>query len=380
MKYFNLFFLLTIALLILLLSCEKNELNTALKKADIVFDKIYDDINSVPQRIVRNSNDEFFLYGWEYIIKVDENGNKLWAIKQNNKDLCPTKDGGCIIAYSNYLTKINSEGNIEWEKSGANYELSKVIIGDNDEIYGVGDFKISYNYVRKPKFYKYTKDGDYLSSRLLINANDNINYQTMCMTKLKNNRLVIGTFNNISNERENCDYNIIEFAIDEGSTIIERHYGGYKNDYIRNIFETQDGGLILVGYSESKDGDVKSYRDELSLDGANGWIVKLDANREITWEKMLGGTGSTFFYKTIYLNNNYLVGFETEATDVDFKGVERPKSGFIIFDEVGNILDLKYIGAWSVDCEFNSKGELLLLSSNGDDYYNIYKPRLVKIK
>ena len=195
MKYLNLFFYLTIiALLTLLLSCEENELSTKLKKADIVFDKTYDDVNARPQRIVRNSNDEFFLYYWEYIIKVDENGNKLWAIKRNNKSLCPTKDGGCIIAYSNYLAKINSEGNIEWEKSGANYELSEVIIGDNDEIYGVGDFEIS-SHVRKPKFYKYTKDGDYLSSRLLINVNG---CQTLCMTKLKNNRLVIGTYNNIS--------------------------------------------------------------------------------------------------------------------------------------------------------------------------------------
>ena len=96
--------------------------------------------------------------------------------------------------------------------------------------------------------------------------------------------------------------------------------------------------------------------------------------------KIAWGTGWTYFYKTIYLNNNYFVGFQTGATDVDFKGVEKPKSGFITFDEVGNILDSKYIGAEIVNCEFNSKGELLLLSSSVDEYYEIYKPRLVKMK
>ena len=200
------------------------------------------------------------------------------------------------------------------------------------------------------------------------------------MVMLRNNKFVIGTMKNSSIERENYDFNIIEFDVD-ASTISEKHYGGYKNENLMSISETPDDGLILTGCSQSKDGDIKSYRNELSLDGTNGWVVKLGKNRVIEWEKIMGGTSSsTYFYKAVYLNNKYLVGFNTEATDVDFKGVERPKSGYIILNEAGNILDVKYIGAWSVDCEFSSKGELQILSSHGDQYYNIYNPRLIKIK
>lgn len=402
MKQFKFTSLLMFA--VLFFSCEKDKINSekggndksGLIKAEIVFDKTYD-INSLMNKVVENNNNDLFMYseGDGYIMKVDRNGNEIWTKeKENPRDLAPTKDGGCIIIttekkskwssdliYS--MIKIGSDGSFEWKKSGPDYELSKIVVGDNDEIYGIGDneFQVSEFFKnRRPKFFKYTYDGEYLSSQWLIETKERLSYQTMCMLRLKNNKFVIGTFNSLSAERSDYNYNIIEFDID-GKNINERHYGGYKEDYIMNISETPDEGLILVGYSHSKDGDIKSYRDELSLEIGNAWVVKLDKNRNIEWEKLMGGTdGSVFFHNATYHNQQYLVGFEANVTDVDFKSKERYKSGLVTFDEKGNIVDIKYINVWSRYCEFSSKGELILLSDENDNYYNTYKPRLIKIK
>lgn len=393
MKHINIASFLMIILLFA--TCERDDIESAkttLTKADIVFDKTYNDINPNSQRIIRNYDNDFFLYGWFHIIKVDENGNRKWAKELNHKDIAPTKDGGCIVITEESISqwnselkmmKLDSEGNLLWEKSGANYEISKIVVGDNDEIYGIGDnqFPISHVFnATKPQLFKYTKDGDFLSSKWLIET-DNHNFgQTICMLKLKNNKIVIGAMSKPSTESIGYDYCIIEFDLD-ANNIIEKYYGGYRDDYIMNIAETPDGGLMLMGYSNSKDGDIKSYRDVLDLNGSNGWVVKLGINREIEWEKVMGGSGgSTYFYKGIYYDNKYLVGYSTEITDIDFIGAERPKSGYISFDKSGNILNSKYIGAWSVNCEFNTNGELLILSSAGDEYYGIYNPRLIKIK
>ena len=64
----------------------------------------------------------------------------------------------------------------------------------------------------------------------------------------------------------------------------EKTYGGVGDDYCCSIHQTTDGGYILAGYTYS---DTKKN---------DGWLVKIDGNGTITWEKKYGGYIDEYMY------------------------------------------------------------------------------------
>jgi hypothetical protein len=65
----------------------------------------------------------------------------------------------------------------------------------------------------------------------------------------------------------------------------KKTYGGSGIDRASCVRQTTDGGYILAGYSVSGDGEVTGNHAN-----ADFWIVKLDANGNLIWERSLGGT------------------------------------------------------------------------------------------
>ena len=68
-------------------------------------------------------------------------------------------------------------------------------------------------------------------------------------------------------------------------------YGGSKDDRGQSLVQTQDGGFALTGYAMSDDGDGsvnKGFHDN--------WILKLDAQGTIEWEKSYGFSGHDHSY------------------------------------------------------------------------------------
>jgi hypothetical protein len=73
----------------------------------------------------------------------------------------------------------------------------------------------------------------------------------------------------------------------------QKSYGGSANETATTITPTNDGGYILAGHSQSNDGDVTGHHGTSCL--FNGycndiWIVKIDSDGNIQWQKSLGGT------------------------------------------------------------------------------------------
>jgi hypothetical protein len=73
----------------------------------------------------------------------------------------------------------------------------------------------------------------------------------------------------------------------------QRTYGGSGADVPANMGLTNDGGYILVGSTTSTNGDVKGLHPPYWQGGASdAWVLKLDLNGAIQWEKCLGGNMS----------------------------------------------------------------------------------------
>ena len=66
----------------------------------------------------------------------------------------------------------------------------------------------------------------------------------------------------------------------------QRCLGGFSNDFSYCVKNTSDGGYILVGQTQSNNGDVTGNNG-----GDDIWVVKTGATGNIQWQKCLGGTG-----------------------------------------------------------------------------------------
>jgi gliding motility-associated-like protein len=92
-----------------------------------------------------------------------------------------------------------------------------------------------------------------------------------------------------------------------------RQYGGSSVDIPFVIKITTDGGTILGGYTDSRDGDVSPQptRDFWDL-----WLLKLDNCGNIQWERSFGGTGYESARDLVQTaDGGYLVLGETNSTN-----------------------------------------------------------------
>lgn len=77
----------------------------------------------------------------------------------------------------------------------------------------------------------------------------------------------------------------------EGHMIWEENYGGSGNDFANAIKQTDDGGFIVAGVSTSDDGDVSG-----NYGGQDYWVLKLDSLGNLKWEQNYGGTQDDYAY------------------------------------------------------------------------------------
>ncbi len=96
---------------------------------------------------------------------------------------------------------------------------------------------------------------------------------------------------NISGEKtENSfgeeDIWVLKFNV-TGDILWQRTLGGNAEDKVNTAKETSDGGYILIGTSSS---DISGNKTENSRGGSDYWIIKLDAEGNISWQKTYGGS------------------------------------------------------------------------------------------
>lgn len=63
-------------------------------------------------------------------------------------------------------------------------------------------------------------------------------------------------------------------------------YGGTKNESANSVVSTTDGGYVVLGYTQSMDGDVIDKQNE-SFDY---WVTKFNTDGLLQWSKTYGGT------------------------------------------------------------------------------------------
>ena len=79
----------------------------------------------------------------------------------------------------------------------------------------------------------------------------------------------------------------------DGNVVWSKCYGGTLNDAACKVFQNDDGGFTITGWSESRNGDVQSalqlYEEpEGSWGPQKPWIFRTDAKGTLLWERVMG--------------------------------------------------------------------------------------------
>ncbi|MBK7386539.1 MAG: hypothetical protein IPI63_07370 [Methanothrix sp.] len=119
------------------------------------------------------------------------------------------------------------------------------------------------------------------------------------------------------------DYWVVKL---DGSGSIQWHkcLGGSDYDSARSVQQTNDGGYIVAGMTRSNDGDVAGGGFH---GGADIWIVKLSRNGAIQWQKCLGGSDDdTAESIRMTVDGGFIVTGTTYSHDGDVTGKHNPGS------------------------------------------------------
>lgn len=87
------------------------------------------------------------------------------------------------------------------------------------------------------------------------------------------------------NARGNLDYWVLKVDA-QGEIAWQRTLGGRYADILKTVVETPDGGYLLGGISNSPESGDKT---DSNLGEFDFWIVKLDAEGETLWQRTIGG-------------------------------------------------------------------------------------------
>lgn len=137
-----------------------------------------------------------------------------------------------------------------------------------------------------------------------------------------------------------------------GSQVWEKSFGGKEIDEAYQILKTSDDNFLLVGETRSSDVDVTDQKG-----GADVWIVKMDPEGSIIWQKTYGGTNFDVARAgSITQDGNYLITGSTRSNDVDVDMNNGLNDVWVLkINPSGKLLWQKSIGGSDIDFAFDIK-------------------------
>ncbi len=91
-------------------------------------------------------------------------------------------------------------------------------------------------------------------------------------------------YGDVSGNQGEEDFWIVKLNSD-GDLVWQKSLGGSSDDRARSVQQTSDGGYVVAGFAVSNDGDVSGNHGDRDY-----WVVKLNADGDLVWQKCLGGT------------------------------------------------------------------------------------------
>ncbi len=224
------------------------------------------------------------------VVKVDENGNKIWrktfggAQAESGWDIRETSDGGYIITgttnswgaqlFDAFLLKLDKDGNQQWRKlyGGSLYDGGYCVRQTPDGGYALLGQTLSHGQKGLFYFVRTDKDGEVLWEKNYGGPEE----EEGRYFSLTNDGGFILIGKTQSKGAGDEDFYVIK-TDENGVMEWDATYGGDKKDSGKSIEPTNDGGYIMTGSSRSFNWLVPRV-----------WVLKVNSTGVKIWEKDFG--------------------------------------------------------------------------------------------
>jgi gliding motility-associated-like protein len=283
-----------------------------------------------------------------------------------------TNDGGYIVAgtsYSNdgdvsgnhgeadaWVVKLSSIGAIEWQKSlgGSGYDGSNFIQQTNDGGYILAakslsnDWDVSGNHGSGDCWVVKLSNIGAIEWQKSLGGSGSDGGHSIQQTN-DGGYIVAGTSNSndgdVSGNHGGLDYWVVKLT-SVGAIEWQKSLGGSASEQSFSIELTNDGGYILSGFSESNDGDVSGNHGYIDY-----WVVKLSNIGTIEWQKSLGGSSAEMAFSIQQTNDGgYVVAGYSMSNDGDVSNTIGFVDSWVVkLTSIGAIEWQKSLGGLSVE-------------------------------
>ena len=219
------------------------------------------------------------------VVKYDKDGNQLWVKNFGGSgndvfnSIIEISDGELVIvggsnstnagftgrgSFDGIITKYDGDGNQLWIKNFGG--------SGNDEFYSVIE----------------TSDGGIIAVGCSYSTNAGFN------------------------SKGNMDGIIVKYD-DNGNQLWVKNFGGSDDDNFDSVIETSDGGIVTVGSSASTNAGFSNKGN------ADAIVVKYDKDGNQLWVKNFGGSGGDYFYSVIETSDGGIIIIgRSDSTDIGF--------------------------------------------------------------
>lgn len=288
-----------------------------------------------------------------YDICLDDHDNCVVTGTTNSND----GDVSNFHGRSDYwVAKLKSDGTLLWQKcfGGTNVDSAQCIQQTNDGGYIVAGWSTS----NDEDVTKNNGASDYW----IVKLDDQVNLQweksyggsnSDLAQEIKQTNdggyIVVGyTNSNDGDVTENMgqhDFWLIKLN-EQGNLQWQSTFGGSYDDSAKSVVQTNDGGYVIVGSTHSNNGDVFGNHGQGDL-----WIVKIDGLLNIEWQKCYGGSANDYANSVQCTSDGgYIVVGSTRSIDGDIKGFHGGVDYWILkLSKDGNIQWQKCLGGSDYD-------------------------------
>lgn len=312
------------------------------------------------QKLIGGNNMEDAFYSFNY-----KNGS-LYLVASSNSNISGDKTQTSRGSYDYWMVKTDANGAIVWDKtmgagavtvSGPDTDIVSSVYETSDGSILVGGFSESSISGEKTEVSR----GDYDFWILKLNSDgviqwdktlggDGLDSVTDFFETTDGNYVVAGTSQSSNTgdktevTRGGADLWIVKLDI-SGNIIWQKTIGGSGFDILTKIMPTDDNGFIVANSSTSS---ISGEKTENSYGAGDYWILKLDANGTIQWQKTIGGSGVDGPYSIIKtIDNGYIVGGRSNSNVSGLK-TENSRGLYdywvVKLNSIGNIEWQKTIG------------------------------------
>ena len=265
-----------------------------------------------------------------WVIKINNVGTKLWdnSVGGNKNDLAnaivKSADGGFVIAgssnsdisgdkteanassstYGDYwVVKLNSLGVKVWDKqlSGSGFENAYSIVAMLDGGFGVAGYSDSGIFYDKTEINKGQRDfwiiklnssGQIVWDRTI--GGNKSDTPSSIVASNDGGLVILGISNSdITFDKSEANFGLNDYWVvklnSSGIKVWDKTFGGNGLETAKSLVSVSDGSFILVGSSESS---ISGEKSEASIGSEDFWLLKIDNNGQKIWDKTFGSSNT----------------------------------------------------------------------------------------